>query len=261
MLIQGIINTTPDSFSDGGQFASTADAVDHALRMIDEGADILDIGGESTRPGSNPVPVDVEYERVIPVIEGIRKVNTSIAISIDTMKSIIARAAVDAGATMINDVTAGRYDENIMRVAAETGSPLILMHMLGEPKTMQDAPQYENVVDDVVAFLNERAALARSIGVKNVYVDPGIGFGKTLEHNLELLRQIDRCAEIAPVVLGISRKRFIGALTGIDVASERDVPTALLHALMWQKNVAIVRVHNVKLLAMLRALANALERP
>lgn len=259
MRIQAIINVTPDSFSDGGLFTSAAEAVDHALRLIDEGADILDIGGESTRPGSVPVPIDVEYERVIPVIEGIRRVNSTIPISIDTMKSIIARAAIDAGATMINDVTAGRYDEAMFRTAAETGVPLILMHMLGEPKTMQEAPQYADVVAEVTTFLRERTETARASGVRTIYVDPGIGFGKTLDHNLALLRDLDRCADIAPVVLGISRKRFIGALTGIDVAADRDVPTALLHALLWTKKVEIVRVHNVKMLSMLRTLSQVLD--
>lgn len=255
MLIQAIVNVTPDSFSDGGQFGSVQQAIDHSLRLIDEGADILDIGGESTRPGSDPVSVEEERDRVIPVINGIRAVNANIEISIDTMKSTIAREAVDAGATMINDVTAGRYDAEMFSVAAEYGVPLILMHMLGEPKTMQVAPVYDDVVHEVKEFLHERVRSAREAGVSTVYVDPGIGFGKTLEHNLDLLRNLDTFAEIAPVVLGISRKRFIGTLTGIDEPSERDVPTALIHALLWTKKVEIVRVHDVKLISMLRTLA------
>jgi dihydropteroate synthase len=258
MLIQVIINVTPDSFSDGGQFGSVQQAVEHALRMIDEGADILDIGGESTRPGSDPVSESEEYERVIPVINGIRAVNANIPISIDTMKSTIAREAVDAGATMINDVTAGRYDAAMFSVAAEYGVPLILMHMSGEPKTMQVAPVYDDVVHEVKEFLHERVRSAREAGVTQVYVDPGIGFGKTVDHNLELLRGLDVLADVAPVVLGISRKRFIGTLTGIDEPAERDVPTALLHALLWTKKVHIIRVHHVALASQLRTLARLL---
>ena len=256
--IMGIVNVTPDSFSDGGQFASHEAAVEHALVLVDQGADILDVGGESTRPGASPVPADQEYERVIPVIEGIRKHNREVAISVDTSKAIIAKDAVEAGATMINDVTAGRHDANLFQVAAEMRVPLILMHMQGEPRTMQDNPTYDDVTMDVARFLKERVDRAREAGVSEVYVDPGIGFGKTLEHNLALLRSLESLTEIALVVLGISPQRFLGMLTGIEQASDRDHATALMHALLLPKRAAIVRVHNVEEVALLRRLADAL---
>ena len=253
--IMGVVNVTPDSFSDGGLYQSTEDAVSHALQLVEQGADILDIGGESTRPGAVAVPVDQEYGRVIPVIEGIRRVNTSIPISIDTSKAIVANDAIAAGASMINDVTAGQHDPHMFSVAAEHGVSLVLMHMQGEPRTMQESPSYMNVVGDVATFLKTRVQLAKEAGVQTVFVDPGIGFGKSLEHNLALLRSIDTIAEIAPVVLGISRKRFLGALTGIENAAERDVPTAFIHALMIYRNVHTIRVHNVAMLVQLRKLA------
>ncbi len=256
--IMGIVNVTPDSFSDGGQFTSHEAAVEHALVLVDQGADILDVGGESTRPGASPVPADQEYERVIPVIEGIRKHNREVAISVDTSKAIIAKDAVEAGATMINDVTAGRHDPLMFRVAADADTPLVLMHMQGEPRTMQEQPTYQDVVADVSAFLQERVDAARTAGVRELYVDPGIGFGKTLEHNLALLRSLETFDRIAPVVLGISRKRFLGMLTGIEQASDRDHATALMHALLLPKRAAIVRVHNVEEVALLRTLADAL---
>jgi len=257
--IMGIVNVTPDSFSDGGKYVSRQAAIDHALQLIEDGADILDVGGESTRPGAVAVPVDEEYERVIPVIEGIRKENADITISIDTMKTMVALAAIDAGANIINDVSASTYDRGMLEVAALKGVPIILMHMQGEPQTMQKAPTYSHVLNEVASFLQERSDSARNAGVPETFVDPGIGFGKTLDHNMELLRGLDRLAEIAPVVLGISRKRFLGDLTGIKEAVDRDVPTALMHALLLTQNVAIVRVHNVAMLAQLRTLHDHLH--
>ena len=250
----GIVNVTPDSFSDGGQFDSQSDAVRHALRLIEEGADILDIGGESTRPGADPVSAEEECERVLPVIEGIRSHNSTIPISIDTSKSVVAEHALHAGATMINDVSAARHDDRMLSVAATHGAPLILMHMQGDPRTMQVEPRYDNVVKDVASFLKSRVEAALQAGVSDVYVDPGIGFGKTLEHNLHLLRGLEEFSKIAPVVLGISRKRFLGEITGIESASERDEATALMHALLIPAKAAIVRVHAVRQLSMLRAL-------
>lgn len=244
--IMGVVNVTPDSFSDGGQFASVQGAVDHALRLIDEGADVLDIGGESTRPGSLPVSADEELQRVLPVITGIRAVNASIPISIDTTKADVARAAVEAGATIVNDVSAGRFDAAMLGTVAELGVPYVVMHMQGQPRTMQEAPSYEDVSSDVHAFLSERVNAASAAGIDTVYVDVGIGFGKTLQHNLTLLSDLGRFSTIgAGQILGISRKRFLGALTGIDRPADRDAVTMVAHALLLHHTVAMIRVHNV----------------
>lgn len=269
-LIMGVVNITPDSFSDGGRFLHTQDAIQHALQLIDEGADILDIGGESTRPGAESVSEAVELERVVPVIRGIRQHNTSIPISIDTSRASVARVCVAEGATMINDVTAGRRDKvdghaqgtdssPMFTAAAELNVPLVLMHMQGEPSTMQSSPSYADVVSEVQTFLIERVNAARNAGVREVYVDPGIGFGKQVEHNLDLLKHLDTFASIAPVVLGISRKRFIGTLLGIENAQDRDTGTMLLHALLLQKQVSVIRVHNVALASQLKALDKSLS--
>jgi len=244
--IMGVVNVTPDSFSDGGQFASVRGAVDHALRLIDEGADLLDIGGESTRPGALPVAAAEEHQRVLPVITGIRAVNASIPISIDTTKADVARAAVEAGVTIVNDVSAGRFDAAMLGTVAELGVPYVVMHMQGQPRTMQEAPSYEDVSSDVHAFLSERVNVASAAGIDTVYVDVGIGFGKTLQHNMTLLRDLSRFSTIgAGQVLGISRKRFLGSLTGIDRAADRDAVTMVAHALLLQHNVEMIRVDNV----------------
>lgn len=257
-LIMGVVNVTPDSFSDGGKLSSTQQAVTYAMQLVAHGADLLDIGGESTRPGAQPVSIHDELQRVIPVIEGIRTVDANIPISIDTMKAEVAQAALEAGATMVNDVSAGIHDAQMFAVVASARVPMILMHMQGEPRTMQQSPTYTNVVEDVAAFLEARVQAAVDAGVRDVFVDPGIGFGKTVEHNLELLRHLDVFAASAPVVLGISRKRFLGALTGIDSAGQRDVPTALMHALLLHQPVTMIRVHHVQLLRQLRTLWEAL---
>lgn len=256
----GVVNVTPDSFSDGGIFANAQQAVDHALRLVAEGADILDIGGESTRPGSQGIHADEEISRVVPVISGIREVNPLIPISIDTTKSVVATAALEAGATMVNDVSAGTSDNSMLDVVARHDVPYIIMHMLGQPRTMQNDPRYENVVEDIANYLAERTALARERGITQVYVDPGIGFGKTVEHNLALLRSLERFSGIADgLLLGISRKRFLGAVTGITEPAERDVATAIAHALLIDKPVDIIRVHNVALSSQLRSLTLAIR--
>ncbi|MFM8771348.1 MAG: dihydropteroate synthase [Candidatus Kapaibacterium sp.] len=245
--IMGIVNVTPDSFSDGGQFTSAASAIEHALRLADEGAHILDIGGESTRPGAEPVSLATELERVIPVIEGIRERNAHIDISIDTTKSAVASAAVAAGATMVNDVSAGRFDPEMLATVAEAGVPYVAMHMQGAPRTMQQDPHYTDVVAEVRDFLLERSAAAHHAGIREVYVDVGIGFGKSIRQNLELLQNLKTFSTIAAgQLLGISRKRFIGTLAGIERPEDRDGATALLHALLLPANVSIVRVHEVR---------------
>src|SRR3954470_23397635 len=215
----GIVNVTPDSFSDGGLFLDADVAVEHARRLAAEGAAILDIGGESTRPGSDPVPEDEEIRRVLPVVEGAGSARARI--SIDTTKSAVADAALDAGATIVNDVSAFRFDPGLAGVVAESSADCCLMHMLGEPRTMQDDPRYDDVVSDVKAFLEERLAFAVEEGVaeERVWLDPGIGFGKTVDHNLELLRRLDEIVAIGrPLVIGTSRQSFLGKLTGRDGA-------------------------------------------
>ena len=245
--IMGVLNVTPDSFSDGGTFDDDAAAVRHARRLVEEGAAIVDVGGESTRPGAAPVPVDEERRRVVPVVEGIAALGLQARISVDTMKLEVARAAVDAGATYVNDVTALRHDPELAGFVADRGLECCLMHMLGEPRTMQRDPRYDDVVSDVKAFLEERLAAAVAAGIPEdrVQLDPGIGFGKTLEHNLELLRRLDEIAAIGrPVVLGTSRKSFIGRLTGRDVAG-RVHGTVATCVLGYERGARVFRVHDV----------------
>jgi dihydropteroate synthase len=245
--IMGVVNVTPDSFSDGGTFDDDAAAVRHARRLIEEGAAIVDVGGESTRPGAAPVGAGEELRRVLPVVEGIAGLGLAARISVDTMKAEVARAAVDAGATYVNDVTAFRHDPGMAALVAERGLDCCLMHMLGEPRTMQQDPRYDDVVSDVKAFLEERLAAAVAAGVpeERVQLDPGIGFGKTLEHNLELLRRLGEIAAIGrPIVLGTSRKSFIGRLTGRDVAG-RVHGTVATCVLGYERGARVFRVHDV----------------
>lgn len=244
----GIVNTTPDSFSDGGRFLDAAAALDHARRLIAEGADILDVGAESTRPGAQPVPAEVEIERLVPLVAAIRA-ESAVAISVDTMKPRVARAAIEAGATIWNDVTALRHASDSPAVAAELGCEVVLMHMKGEPGTMQQEPRYGDVVAEVADFLGERAAAAIAAGVarEKIWLDPGIGFGKhMLDHNLPLLAGLDRIVGLGfPVLLGASRKAFIGALSGGAKADQRlggSIAAALAGA---SAGVAAVRVHDV----------------
>ncbi len=257
MQIMGIVNVTPDSFSDGGQFANSKQAVDHALKLIDDGADILDIGGESTRPGAEAITEADELERVLPVIQGIRAVNAAIPISIDTYKTAVARAALDAGATIVNDVSAGRLDAAMFDVIREYHVPSILMHMQGLPRTMQDNPVYHDVVAEVKQFLQERVDALGETGAP-VYVDPGIGFGKTTEHNLALLRNLSQLHEVGPIVLGISRKRFLSAFGGKMVAADRDPETLMMLALCMNQQCEVYRVHDVRGMATLRSMAQTL---
>jgi dihydropteroate synthase len=244
--VLGIVNVTPDSFSDGGEHATLEAAVAHGLRLAEEGADALDVGGESTRPGAHDVDVENELRRVIPVIERLAK-ETALPISIDTSKPAVMRAAVAAGAGMINDVY-GLRREGALDTAATLGVPVVLMHMLGEPRSMQDAPQYEDVVAEVHRFLAERIFAAEMAGIarKNIVVDPGFGFGKTAAHNLLLLAQLERFAELGvPVLAGLSRKKTIGELTGRDEPHARihgSVAAALIAA---QRGAKLLRVHDV----------------
>ena len=244
-VIMGVINVTPDSFSDGGNFISVETAVEHGLRLVEEGAEILDIGGESTRPGAAPVSAEEELRRVIPVIEGLVG-KTSAALSIDTSKAPVACAAVAVGAEIINDVTALRGDDNMARVAAEIGCAVVLMHMRGTPRTMQQDPQYDDVVAEVADHLAERitAALSAGIAADRIAIDPGIGFGKTVEHNLQLIAGLGRFAALGhPVLLGVSRKSFLATAAQCPNVEDRDVPTAVLTAEGYRLGARIFRVH------------------
>ena len=246
-LVMGVVNVTPDSFSDGGKFQSTNQAVEHALRLAEEGADILDIGGESTRPGAESVGGSVELSRVIPVIEKLAG-QTQAALSIDTQKPTVAQAAVKAGAVIINDIAANREDEAMWQLVAETGAGYVAMHMKGTPQTMQEAPQYGNVVNDVEAFFISRMTRWNDWGMalEQVVLDPGIGFGKTVEHNLALLAALERFTKMQrPLLVGASRKSFIGHVTNTEVNDR--LPGSLACACRAaQAGAGIVRVHDVK---------------
>jgi dihydropteroate synthase len=244
--VVGILNVTPDSFSDGGQFPSAQAAVEHGLRLAEEGADMLDVGGESTRPGASEITLDEELRRVIPVIEQLAA-HTSLPIAVDTSKPEIMRAAVAAGAGMINDVYALRR-EGALDAAAELRVPICLMHMQGEPRSMQDEPQYEDVVGEVHRFLTDRLFVCEMAGIdrRKVMVDPGFGFGKTLEHNLALLRRLQRFAELGSgVYVGLSRKRMIGTLTGRQDPAQRAAGSAAAALIAAQRGARMLRVHDV----------------
>ena len=244
----GVLNVTPDSFSDGGEFFAVNRAVEHGLKMAVEGAHIIDVGGESTRPGSEAVTAEEELRRVIPVIEQLRR-KSEVIISIDTSKAEVARAAVRAGALIVNDVTAGRGDEEMMPLIAETKSAFIVMHMQGTPRTMQIAPQYTNAVSEISDFFRQQyaRAIVYSIDPMAIAFDPGIGFGKTLEHNLELLAQLERLRACdRPIVIGVSRKSFLGKLINSAQVSDRLAPAVALTSLLRPRGADVLRVHDVK---------------
>ena len=245
-LIMGILNVTTDSFSDGGRFADYDRALARAFELISAGADILDVGGESTRPGSDPVPLAVEIERVNPIIRAVRE-SSDIAISIDTTKAEVALQALSAGADIINDISSLQFDPGMARVAAESGAPLILMHMLGTPRTMQINPVYESVISEIIEFLEERMRFAARNGIERsqIIIDPGIGFGKTVAHNLHIIRNLDffSCTD-RPILLAASRKRFIGSVLG-RTEGEREMGTAIVNAFGIAAGAHILRVHDV----------------
>ena len=246
-LVMGVLNVTPDSFSDGGLYLNADAAVGHAEEMAAEGASIIDVGGESTRPGAEPVPERDELARVIPVVERIA-VDAESRVSIDTRKLAVAEAAIQAGARIVNDVSAFRADPRMAGLVASTGSTCCLMHMLGDdPRTMQDDPRYEDVVSEVKAFLEERLAFAVGEGVReeHIWLDPGIGFGKSVDHNLELIRRLDEIVALGrPVVIGTSRKTFIGRLTGRP-ERERAAGTVAANVIAYERGASIFRVHDV----------------
>jgi dihydropteroate synthase len=248
-LIMGVVNVTPDSFSDGGQFLDADAAVEHGLRLAAEGAHILDIGGESTRPGADPVGEEEELRRVVPVIERLTQ-DGNARLSIDTTKVAVARAALDAGATLVNDVSALRFDPGMAGLVAETGVGCCLMHMLGEPRTMQEDPRYDDVVSEVKAFLEERLAFAVAEGIdeERVWLDPGIGFGKTVEHNFELIRRLDELTALGrPLVVGFSRKRSLGRILGDPDATTGPLSASIAAAVAaYERGATILRVHDVR---------------
>jgi dihydropteroate synthase len=248
-VVVGILNVTPDSFSDGGNYVDPEAAAEHAGDMLDAGAGIIDVGGESTRPGSDPVSPEEEARRVVPVIERIAAARPGAIISVDTYRSATAAAALEAGAGIVNDVTALRGDPRMAAVVAEAGCPVVLMHMQGEPKTMQSEPRYTDVVREVNDFLRSRAEHAVAAGVRreNVIVDPGIGFGKTVDHNLALLHDLESVVDLGfPVLVGASRKRFIGSITGVEEATERVFGTVASTVLAYERGATFFRVHDVR---------------
>jgi dihydropteroate synthase len=241
----GIVNVTPDSFSDGGEFLDAERAIAHGRELAAEGADVLDVGGESTRPGAQAVTAEEELARVGPVVDALSSAGFSV--SIDTSKLAVAEAALSGGAVMVNDVTALRAEPELAGLCAERGCEVVLMHMLGDPRTMQENPVYEDVVDDIKAFLAERIEFAVSEGIdeERIWVDPGIGFGKTVEHNLELHRRLRELAELGrPIAFGSSRKSFIGKLTGAEV-DERLGGTIASNVIAYANGAAMLRVHDV----------------
>jgi dihydropteroate synthase len=260
--LMGIVNVTPDSFSDGGEFLDPELAIDHGRRLAAEGADVLDVGGESTRPGADAVTAEEEIERVAPVVEALAA-DDGPAVSIDTSKLPVAESALGLGATMVNDVTAFRAEPELAGLCAQRGCEVVLMHMLGDPRTMQDNPLYDDVVDDIKAFLAERIAFATSQGIseERIWVDPGIGFGKTVAHNLELHRRLGEFAELGrPIAFGSSRKSFIGRLTGADV-DHRLGGTIASNVIAYVNGAGMLRVHDIGPMHDAVAVTDAVSRP
>jgi dihydropteroate synthase len=256
-LIMGVLNVTPDSFSDGGLFIDAKKAVEHAIQMTKDGADIIDIGGESTRPGSEPVSDEEEFARVGPIIKKLAKLD--VPLSIDTYKPFVARKCVEAGAGIINDIT-GLGNQEMADLAAELKTPVVLMHMKGEPRNMQHNPTYKDVVAEIMEFLKERISKARKSGIKDIIADPGIGFGKTTEHNLQILKRLDEFKELkCPILVGPSRKSFIGNVTGLK-ANERLEGTLASVVIAVINGANMVRVHDVKACKRAVQIADAIRK-
>jgi dihydropteroate synthase len=254
--VMGVLNVTPDSFSDGGKYFEKNDAVNHALQILDEGADIIDIGGESSRPGAENVDTETELERIIPVVKDILNDRPDAIISVDTTKEEIARQALEAGAQIINDISGGTFEPRIMKTVAERDAAYIIMHMKGKPKDMQTDPSYENVVEEVYDFLYKRVKRAKAEGIANIFVDPGIGFGKRVGDNFNLLKRLEDFKSLShPIMVGISRKSFIIKTLEVEM-QELDVPTSMMESYSLSRGARIIRTHNVKNGIMLRNLFN-----
>jgi dihydropteroate synthase len=257
--IVGVLNITPDSFFDGGKYLNAVAAVDHAVRMVEEGADIIDVGGESTRPGSDPLRAEDELLRVLPVIEKLAT-RVNVPISIDTYKSAVARKALEAGASIINDVSGLTFDPLLIDVAAESRATVIVMHMKGTPKSMQENPQYEDVIAEIKSFLSSRALAAEAAGIRQIIVDPGIGFGKTLEHNLDIFRHLDAFTDLGyPVMVGPSRKSFLGMILKLPVESRLE-GTAAAVAVSILNGAQLIRVHDVQAMKRVAMVVDAIKR-
>jgi dihydropteroate synthase len=260
-VVMGVVNVTPDSFSDGGLYADADAAVGHGARLADEGAHIVDVGGESTRPGAEPVSLDEELHRVVPVVERLRAARPDVAISVDTRHVAVATAALAAGAVIVNDISGG--DPDILRLAADASAGVVLMHMQGEPRSMQDDPRYDDVVGEVHSFLRERveAAVFAGVDAEHVCVDPGIGFGKTLEHNVAILGSLETLRDLdAGLVIGVSRKRFIGTLTQTEDATDRLEGSLAAAVLAVAGGADVVRVHDVRATVRAVRVADAIAR-
>ncbi|MBI5213657.1 MAG: dihydropteroate synthase [Nitrospirae bacterium] len=260
--VMGILNVTPDSFSDGGVYFDKDKAVEHALRLVEEGADIIDIGGESTRPGSEPVSVEEETRRTAPVIEAIAKA-VNVPISIDTYKAEVARRALDAGASIVNDISGLRFDPDMPKVVSEYKVPVIIMHIKGRPKDMQQNPVYEALIPEIMDYLRISIRLAGNFGIPEnmIIIDPGIGFGKTFEHNLYIIKNLHEFTLLGmPVAVGVSRKAFIGKILGDAPPSERIEGTAAAVAISIFNGANIVRVHDVKEMAKVAKVADSIKR-
>lgn len=243
--VMGILNVTPDSFSDGGIYINTQKAAEHGIYMIDKGVDIVDIGGESTRPGSESISAEEEEARVLPVIQRIIFERPSAIISIDTTKNIIASKALQLGAAIVNDISGLQKDIKIAETVKKFNASLIIMHMKGTPKSMQNNPEYDDVIEEVYDFLFEKTALAESFGISNILIDPGIGFGKKLEHNLEIIRRLSDFKSLGyPILIGLSRKSFLGKILDVEI-TERDIPTAITEAIAVSNGARIIRTHNI----------------
>jgi len=257
--VMGILNVTPDSFSDGGRYFTLDLALEHALKMIEDGADIIDVGGESTRPGSDPVPIEEELRRVIPVIKELAK-RTKVPISIDTYKSEVARRALDNGALIVNDISGLRFDEKMTEVVAEYKASVVLMHIKGTPKTMQQNPEYKDVISEIYSYLSESVNLALSAGIKQIIVDPGIGFGKRLIDNLEIIRRLREFKSLGyPILIGVSRKSFIGNILNLPVDQRLEGTAGAVAISVWN-GANIVRVHDVKEMVRVVRIVDAIKK-
>lgn len=244
--VMGILNVTPDSFSDGGKYLNPDIAAEHGIEMIDKGADLIDIGGESNRPGSESISSEEESKRILPVIQKILLERPTAIISVDTTKNIVASKALQHGAVIINDISGFKNDIKLVETTKKFNASLAIMHMLGNPKTMQQNPDYENVVEEIYDFLEAQTEIAVNAGIKNIFVDPGIGFGKTVDHNLEIIQRLGDFKSLGyPILIGLSRKSFLGKILDLDVEN-RDVPTSIVETLSVKNGARIIRTHNVE---------------